>query len=174
MEDPAVRAHFVEEMADVLMFYSDILLCFDIPTEDLKRAYTEIFQRNMNRWWNLDVYEHIVEIRVRQSWTWTGRKTMNLKAVQQEIYQNKVDKHWNISNIETELCLMQGEIAEFYEAYRKHLPSIGEELADVAIYLLGIAEILHLDLEKEIEGKMRVNRRRQYTQIDGVSTRISE
>ena len=49
MEDPAVRAHFVEEMADVLMFYSDILLCFDIPTEDLKRAYTEIFQRNMNR-----------------------------------------------------------------------------------------------------------------------------
>ena len=99
---------------------------------------------------------------------------MNLKAVQQEIYQNKVDKHWNISNIETELCLMQGEIAEFYEAYRKRLPNIGEELADVAIYLLGVAEILHLDLEKEIEGKMRVNRRRQYTQIDGVSTRISE
>ena len=99
---------------------------------------------------------------------------MNLKAVQQEIYQNKADKNWNISNIETELCLMQGEIAEFYEAYRKRLPNIGEELADVAIYLLGIAEILHLDLEKEIEGKMRVNRRRQYTQIDGVSTRISE
>ena len=99
---------------------------------------------------------------------------MNLKAVQQEIYQNKVDKNWNISNIETELCLMQGEIAEFYEAYRKRLPNIGEELADVAIYLLGIAEILHLDLEKEIEGKMRVSRRRQYTQIDGVSTRISE
>ena len=99
---------------------------------------------------------------------------MNLKAVQQEIYQNKVDKNWNISNIETELCLMQGESAEFYEAYRKRLPNIGEELADVAIYLLGIAEILHLDLEKEIEGKMRVNRRRQYTQIDGVSTRISE
>ena len=94
--------------------------------------------------------------------------------MQQEIYQNKVDKHWNISSIETELCLMQGEIAEFYEAYRKRLPNIGEELADVAIYLLGIAEILHLDLEKEIEGKMRVNRRRQYTQIDGVSTRISE
>ena len=50
MEDPVVRAHFVEEMADVLMFYSDILLCFDIPTEALKQAYTEKFQRNMNRW----------------------------------------------------------------------------------------------------------------------------
>ncbi len=50
MEDPAVRAHFVEEMADVLMFYSDILLCFDISAEDLKQAYTQKFQRNMARW----------------------------------------------------------------------------------------------------------------------------
>ena len=99
---------------------------------------------------------------------------MNLKDVQQQIYQNKVDKHWNTSSVETELCLMQGEIAEFYEAYRKHLPSLGEELADVAIYLLGVAEILHIDLEKEIERKMSINRRRQYAQIDGVDTRISE
>ena len=99
---------------------------------------------------------------------------MDLKEVQQQIYQNKVDKHWNTASIETELCLMQGEIAEFYEAYRKHLPSIGEELADVAIYLLGVAEILHIDLEKEIELKMGINRNRQYAQVDGVSTRISE
>ena len=50
MEDPEVRSHFVEEMADVLMFYSDILLCFDISSEDLKQAYTQKFQRNMARW----------------------------------------------------------------------------------------------------------------------------
>ena len=87
---------------------------------------------------------------------------MNLKEVQQQIYQNKVDKRWNISSVETELCLMHGEIAEFYEAYRKHLPSIGEELADVAIYLLGIAEILQIDLEKEIERKVYANRWCQY------------
>ena len=99
---------------------------------------------------------------------------MNLKEVQQQIYQNKVDKQWNISSIETELCLMQGEVTEFYEAYRKHLPSLGEELADVAIYLLGIAEILHIDLDKEIGRKMNINQNRQYMQIDGVSTRISE
>ena len=99
---------------------------------------------------------------------------MNWKEVQQQIYQNKVDKQWNISSIETELCLMQGEVTEFYEAYRKHLPSLGEELADVAIYLLGIAEILHIDLDKEIGRKMNINQNRQYMQIDGVSTRISE
>ncbi|MBO4211664.1 MAG: nucleotide pyrophosphohydrolase [Oscillospiraceae bacterium] len=50
MEDPTVRAHFVEEMADVLMYYSDLLLCFDISSEDLKRAYTAKFRQNLNRW----------------------------------------------------------------------------------------------------------------------------
>ena len=99
---------------------------------------------------------------------------MDLKEVQRQIYQNKLDKHWNVSSIEEELCLLHGEIAEFYEAYRKHLPSAGEELADVAIYLLGIAEILHIDLEDEIERKMKINRHRQYAQIDGVNTRISD
>ena len=50
MKDQAIRAHFVEEMADVLMYYNDILLCFDISQEELKQAYTEKFQRNMTRW----------------------------------------------------------------------------------------------------------------------------
>ena len=65
MEDPAVRAHFVEEMADVLMFYSDILLCFDIPSEDLKRTYTEKFQRNMNRWLHSGVSNHNINTHIR-------------------------------------------------------------------------------------------------------------
>ena len=99
---------------------------------------------------------------------------MDLKEAQKQIYQNKVDKHWNVSDIEKELCLMQGEIAEFYEAYRKRLPTLGEELADVAIYLLGIAEILHVDLEAEIRRKMSVNQHRQYADVDGVNTRISD
>ena len=99
---------------------------------------------------------------------------MDLKETQRQIYQNKLEKHWNVSDIEKELCLMQGEIAEFYEAYRKRLPSMGEELADVAIYLLGIAEILHIDLEEEIERKVDINRQRQYTKINGVDTRVSD
>ncbi len=99
---------------------------------------------------------------------------MDLKEAQKQIYQNKVDKHWNVSDIEKELCLMQGEIAEFYEAYGKRLPTLGEELADVAIYLLGIAEILHVDLEAEIRRKMSVNQHRQYADVDGINTRISD
>lgn len=48
--DPALRAALVEELADLLMYYNDILLCYDITTEELKTAYTEKFRRNMERW----------------------------------------------------------------------------------------------------------------------------
>lgn len=99
---------------------------------------------------------------------------MSTKEIQKRIYDNKVNKHWNVSNVEKELCLLQGELAEFYEAYRKHLPTVGEELADVAIYLLGLAEILHIDLGREISRKMDINEKRQYAYIDGVNTRVTE
>ena len=44
------RKHLVEEMADVLMYYNDVLLCYGITAEELKREYTDKFHRNMNRW----------------------------------------------------------------------------------------------------------------------------
>ena len=86
---------------------------------------------------------------------------LSTKALQARIYQNKVAQGFNVSNIEKEVCLLHGELAEFYEAYRKRLPTVGEELADVAIYLLGLAEILQVDIGKEIDRKMNINERRQ-------------
>ncbi len=49
-EDAEIRAHLVEEMADVLMYYNDVLLCYGITADELKQAYTEKFERNMKRW----------------------------------------------------------------------------------------------------------------------------
>ena len=49
-QDPSLRAHLVEEMADVLMYYGDVMLCYGIADEELKKAYTEKFQKNMQRW----------------------------------------------------------------------------------------------------------------------------
>ena len=49
-EDPALREHLVEELADVLMFYNDTLLCYGISAGELKKAYEEKFKRNMTRW----------------------------------------------------------------------------------------------------------------------------
>ena len=45
-----VRVQLVEELADVLMYYNDVLLCYGISAEELKRAYTEKFEKNMTRW----------------------------------------------------------------------------------------------------------------------------
>ena len=48
--DPALRAHLVEELADVLMYYNDVLLCYGILPDELKAAYTAKFEKNMTRW----------------------------------------------------------------------------------------------------------------------------
>jgi NTP pyrophosphatase (non-canonical NTP hydrolase) len=44
------RGHLIEELADVLMYYNDVLLCYGISADELKAAYTEKFKRNMDRW----------------------------------------------------------------------------------------------------------------------------
>ena len=99
---------------------------------------------------------------------------MDLKKLQKEIYQNKVDKRFNITDVNKEFCLLYGEVAEAYEAYRKKKDDLGEELADVAIYLLGLAEILGKDLETEILNKVEKNRNRVYKNVDGVNVRIKD
>ena len=99
---------------------------------------------------------------------------MDLKVIQKEIYQNKINKGFNVTDVEKEFCLLYGEVAEAYEAYRKKTNSVGEELADVVIYALGIAEILDIDLKDEILEKMARNQKREYKKIDGVTTRVKE
>ena len=48
--DAEIRKDLIEEMADVLMYFNDVMLCYGITEEELKKAYTEKFQRNMTRW----------------------------------------------------------------------------------------------------------------------------
>lgn len=50
MENKDVRAHFVEEMADVLMYYNDVMLCYDISVGELRDTYREKQEKNMGRW----------------------------------------------------------------------------------------------------------------------------
>lgn len=48
--DTEIRNDLVEELADVLMYYNDVMLCYGISAEELKRVYTEKFEKNMKRW----------------------------------------------------------------------------------------------------------------------------
>ncbi len=50
ISDPQLRHDLVEEMADVLMYYGDVMLCYGITPEELKASYEAKFQRNMSRW----------------------------------------------------------------------------------------------------------------------------
>lgn len=97
---------------------------------------------------------------------------VNIKELQKEVYQNKINHGFNTKDINMEFCLAYGELGEAYMAWLKKKDDLGEELADVAIYLLGISEILGFDLEKEIVKKMEKNSKRVYKTIDGVLQRI--
>ena len=99
---------------------------------------------------------------------------VDLNKLQKDIYQNKVNKGFNITDINKEFCLTYGEVAEAYEAWRKKKDDLGEELADVTIYLLGLSEILGINLEEEIQKKVYKNSKREYKVINGVNTRIKE
>ena len=48
--DELLRKDLIEEMADVLMYYNDVMLCYGITTDELKQAYIKKFERNMKRW----------------------------------------------------------------------------------------------------------------------------
>ena len=50
VEDSAMRQQLVEEMADVLMYYNDVLLCYGIREQELKKTYIAKFEKNMTRW----------------------------------------------------------------------------------------------------------------------------
>src|ERR1035441_705151 len=69
---------------------------------------------------------------------------------------------------------LQGEMAEAFDAWRKGRDNFGEELADVAIYLLRLAEMTGVDLQDEIETKMAKNAARVYQRLpNGVLAKSS-
>lgn len=98
---------------------------------------------------------------------------IDLKALQKKMYDNKVQKGFNTTDIYKEFCLIHEEVSEACRAHYKKLPDVGEELADVIIYLLGLSEILGLDIEDEIVKKIEKNEKREYKKINGVLTKIN-
>lgn len=99
---------------------------------------------------------------------------MELKKVQKDIWQNKLNKGFNTTDVNKEFCLLYGEVSEAYDAWKKNKDDLNEELADIAIYLMGLSEMLGFDLADEIEKKVSKNEKRVYKNIDGINVRISD
>ena len=93
---------------------------------------------------------------------------INFKQLQKDVYQNKVNHGFNITDINMEFCLAYGELSEAYMAWLTGKEDLGEELADVTIYLMGLSEILGIDLETEIVNKINKNAKRVYVLENGV------
>jgi NTP pyrophosphatase (non-canonical NTP hydrolase) len=97
---------------------------------------------------------------------------MQIRSAQKLAWENKVAKGFNTTDVPLEFCLLQGEIAEAFDAWRKGREDVGEELADVAIYLLSLAEMTGIDLQDQIEAKMAKNAARVYQRLpNGVLTK---
>jgi NTP pyrophosphatase (non-canonical NTP hydrolase) len=90
---------------------------------------------------------------------------VEIRSAQQHAWQNKRVKGFNTTDVPLEFCLLNGEIAEAFDAWRKGRQDVAEELADIAIYLLGLAEMTGVDLQDAVEAKLAVNKARTYRRL---------
>ena len=97
---------------------------------------------------------------------------MDIRSVQELAWDNKRAKGFNTTDVPLEFGLLTAEIGEAFTAWRKHLPDFGEELADILIYLTGLAQMTGIDLSAEVDHKLAKNSGRIYqTDTRGVLTR---
>lgn len=90
---------------------------------------------------------------------------MEIRSAQQLAWQNKLAKGFNTTDVPLEFCRLNGEVAEAFDAWRKGRHDLAEELADTAIFLLGLAEMTGVDLQNAVEAKLAVNRERVYRRL---------
>jgi NTP pyrophosphatase (non-canonical NTP hydrolase) len=97
---------------------------------------------------------------------------MNIPALQQTLRQFAADRHWQPfhtpKNLSTALLVEAAELAEIFQwmtpeqsasaaadaAIKQH---IGEEIADVLLYLLQIADHTGVDVEQAVQDKLVKN-----------------
>jgi NTP pyrophosphatase (non-canonical NTP hydrolase) len=87
---------------------------------------------------------------------------VDLGELQKEVMRNKIEKGFNTTDVAMEFCRAHEELSEAYSKFSKSQNGVAEEFADVAIFILGMCEILGYDLEKELVSKIEKNKNRKY------------
>jgi len=90
---------------------------------------------------------------------------VDIRAAQKLAWENKLAKGFNTTDVPLEFCLLSGEVAEAFDAWRKGRPQVAEELADTAIFLLSLAEMIGADLQEAVEAKLAANEARVYRRL---------
>ena len=88
--------------------------------------------------------------------------SVELKKLQEEVMRNKIEKGFNTTDVALEFCRAHEELSEAFSKYNRNQDGVAEEFADVAIFLLGMCEILGYDLESELVRKIEINKNRKY------------
>jgi hypothetical protein len=83
-------------------------------------------------------------------------------AVTPRTVRSSGNEGFNTTDVPLEFCLLQGEIAEAFDAWRKSREDAGKELAGIAIYLFSLAEMAGVDLQGEVQAKIAKNAARSY------------
>lgn len=98
-----------------------------------------------------------------------------IRMVQAAAWANKQAKGFNTTDVPLEFCYLSAEVAEAFDAWRKGRADLGEELADVALFLVSLAEMTGIDLQTEINHKLTKNAGRQYvTGVTGLPVRLDQ
>jgi len=99
---------------------------------------------------------------------------MDISEDQRRAWANKLAKGFNVTDVALEFGLLTAEIGEAFTAWRKQQPGYGTELADVLLFLVGLAEMTGVDLSAEVERKLAENARREYVRDErGVLQRVT-
>lgn len=100
---------------------------------------------------------------------------MDIGAVQRLAWQNKIAKGFSTTDVALEFGLLTAEVGEAFTAWRKHQADLGEELADVLIYVTCLAEMTGVDLAAEVSAKLTKNAARTYRRDSrGVLQRVAD
>jgi NTP pyrophosphatase (non-canonical NTP hydrolase) len=100
---------------------------------------------------------------------------VDISSAQKLAWENKLAKGFNTTDVSLEFGLLTAEVGEAFTAWRKGLPDLGEELADVFLYLAALAEMSGLDLDMEVARKIEKNALRTYARnAHGAQIRASD
>jgi NTP pyrophosphatase (non-canonical NTP hydrolase) len=91
---------------------------------------------------------------------------MTIEELQSQIEDNKKTQGFHTTSepdkVREIFCLLYGEVAEAYDAWRKKKSDLPQEIADVVIYAVGLFTRLGFDATTEITKKLEINRKRVY------------
>ncbi len=97
----------------------------------------------------------------------------NLAALQKYVEQLEQERGFTESTLQQQCLQLGEEVGELFKAIRKHqnmrldpnskVGTPDEELADILIYLLAIANRLDIDLEQALRAKEEINKTRTWS-----------